>query len=139
MRPHISLDVRDLQASVQFYRKVFAVEPQKQSADYAKFDLAQPSLNFSMVSSREAPSRVNHFGIEVESPEIVADWERHLQEQGVLDKVEQSVNCCYAKQDKVWFTDPDGNKWEVFTVLEQLPVTQPLQDGTCCAPACCAD
>jgi catechol 2,3-dioxygenase-like lactoylglutathione lyase family enzyme len=139
MRPHISLDVRNVQASVEFYRKVFGIEPQKQSSDYAKFDLVEPPLNFSMVSSRKTVSRVNHFGIEVESATLVADWERRLREHGLVDKVEQGVDCCYAKQDKMWFTDPDGNKWEVFTVLEQLPVTQPLQDGACCALTCCTD
>lgn len=138
MRPHISLNVRDVPTSVEFYRKVFGVTPQKQAADYAKFDVTAPSLNFSLVSSTGAISAVNHLGIEVESPAEVAEWERYLREQGVLDTVEKSVNCCYARQDKAWFTDPDGNQWEVFTVLEQLPVTRPLKDAACCAPTCCA-
>jgi catechol 2,3-dioxygenase-like lactoylglutathione lyase family enzyme len=138
MRPHISLNVRDVQTSVEFYRKVFGVDPQKQTADYANFDLTAPSLNFSLLSSVGAPSRVNHLGIEVESPDKVAVWERHLQEQGILDRVERDVTCCYARQDKVWFTDPDGNEWEVFTVLEQLPVTEPVKETACCAPTCCS-
>ncbi|MGD1911760.1 MAG: glyoxalase/bleomycin resistance/dioxygenase family protein, partial [Rivularia sp. (in: cyanobacteria)] len=29
---------------------------------------------------------------------------------------EKNTDCCYALQDKVWVTDPDGNKWEVFVV-----------------------
>jgi len=138
MRPHISLNVRDVPTAVEFYRKVFGVAPQKQTADYAKFDLTAPPLNFSLVSSTGAISAVNHLGIEVESPAQVAEWERSLHEQGVLDTVEKDVNCCYARQDKAWFTDPDGNQWEVFTVLEQLPVTMPLKDAACCAPTCCA-
>lgn len=138
MRPHISLNVRDVPTSVEFYRKVFGVTPQKQTADYAKFDLTTPPLNFSLVSSTRAISAVTHLGIEVESPAEVAEWERYLHTQGVLDTVEKDVNCCYARQDKAWFTDPDGNKWEVFTVLEQLPVAMPLKDAACCAPTCCA-
>jgi len=138
MRPHISLNVRDVPTSVEFYRKVFGVHPQKQTADYAKFDLATPALNFSLVSSTGTISDVNHFGIEVDSPGEVAEWERHLQEQGILDTVENNVDCCYARQDKVWFTDPGGNHWEVFTVLEQLPVTTPLKETACCAPTCCS-
>jgi catechol 2,3-dioxygenase-like lactoylglutathione lyase family enzyme len=138
MRPHISLNVHDVPTSVEFYRKVFGVHPQKQTADYAKFGLTTPPLNFSLVSSTGAISGVNHFGIEVDAPDDVATWERHLHEQGILDRVEKDVACCYARQDKIWFTDPDGNHWEVFTVLEQLPVTMSLKDTSCCAPTCCS-
>jgi catechol 2,3-dioxygenase-like lactoylglutathione lyase family enzyme len=139
MRPHISLDVRNVSRSVEFYRKVFGTEPQKQSQNYAKFDLVQPPLNFSLVSSGQAVSRVNHFGIEVESSKILAEWRQRLQDQSLVEKVEQAVDCCYATQEKVWLIDPDGNKWEVFRVLEQLPVVDSLQEGICCAPMCCTD
>jgi catechol 2,3-dioxygenase-like lactoylglutathione lyase family enzyme len=181
MRPHLSLNVRDVQSSVEFYRKVFGVTPQKQTVDYAKFDLTTPPLNFSLVSSADstrpptaslspdvspsqspaasrcgsfpwpkpawassfqtdvalsrATSAVNHLGIEVDDPGEVAAWERRLREQGILAKVQYNVSCCYARQDKVWFADPDGISWEVFTVLEQLPLTTPLKDTGCCVPA----
>ena len=134
MRPHLSLDVRNVPASVEFYRKVFGVTPQKQTADYAKFDLREPSLNLSLVSSTGTISSVNHLGIEVESVDEIAGWKQRLQEQGILDKVEEGIACCFARQDKLWFTDPDGNAWEVFTVLEQLEVTGPLKNSGCCVP-----
>ena len=134
MRPHLSLDVRDVSASVAFYRKVFRVAPQKQAADYAKFDLTEPALNFSLVSTTGTISRVNHLGIEVQSPEQIAVWKQRLQEAGILEKVEDNIACCFARQDKLWFTDPDGNAWEVFTVHEQLPVTGPLKGTGCCVP-----
>ena len=67
MRPHISLDVRDVSKSVAFYEKVFGVKPQKQVVDYAKFDLKIPALNFSLVSSTGEVSAVDHLGIEVET------------------------------------------------------------------------
>lgn len=134
MRPHLSLDVHSVPASVEFYRKVFNVAPQKQTTDYAKFDLAELALNFSLVSSAENVSRVNHLGIEVESVDEIAEWKQRLQKQGILEKVEEGVACCFARQDKLWFTDPDGNAWEVFTVLEQLEVTGPLKTTGCCVP-----
>ncbi len=132
MRPHLSLDVRNVPASVEFYRKVFGVAPQKQTSDYAKFDLAKPALNFSLVSSTGRISAVDHLGIEVESVDEVAAWKIRLQEAGILDRVEENVACCYARQDKVWFSDPDGNAWEVFTVREQLAVEGPLANTGCC-------
>jgi hypothetical protein len=40
------------------------------------------------------------------------------------------TNCCYALQNKTWVSDPDGNEWEAFVVLEDdLPTTT-----MCCAP-----
>ena len=132
MRPHLSLDVRNVPASVVFYQKVFGVTPQKQTTDYAKFDLTEPALNFSLVSSTEKVSRVNHLGIEVESVDDIAGWKQRLQERGILEKIEESVECCFARQDKLWFTDPDGNPWEVFTVHEQLAVEGPLAQTGCC-------
>ncbi len=134
MRPHLSLDVRNVPASVAFYEKVFDVKPQKQTADYAKFDLAEPALNFSLVGVAGAVSAVNHLGIEVASAEEIATWKTRLQERGVLERVEENTACCFARQDKLWFTDPDGNAWEVFTVREQLAVSGPLAQTGCCVP-----
>jgi len=133
MRPHISLDVRNVPASVEFYQKVFGVAPQKQTTDYAKFDLIVPALNFALVSSTGAVRAVNHLGIEAESADDIASWKQRLQEQGILEKVEEDLACCFARQDKLWFTDPDGNPWEVFTVHEQLAVTGTLKNTGCCA------
>jgi catechol 2,3-dioxygenase-like lactoylglutathione lyase family enzyme len=133
MRPHLSLDVRNVPASVEFYQKVFGVAPQKQTTDYAKFDLMEPSLNLSLVSTSGRVSVVNHLGIEVESADDIASWKQRLQEQGILEKVEEDLACCFARQDKLWFTDPDGNPWEVFTVHEQLAVTGTLKNTGCCA------
>jgi extradiol dioxygenase family protein len=134
MRPHLSLDVRNVPASVAFYQKVFGVTPQKQTTDYAKFDLMSPALNPSLVSSTGRVSTVNHLGIEVESADDIANWKQQLQERGILGKIEVAVACCFAHQDKLWITDPDGNPWEVFIVHERLAVTGSLKNTGCCVP-----
>ncbi len=95
MRPHISLDVRDVAKSVFFYEKIFAVKPQKQVADYATFDLKAPALNFSLVSSTGAISTVDHLGIEVETVEEIAEWKARLQDEGVLERMKDTVACCF--------------------------------------------
>lgn len=136
MRPHISLDVRNVSASVEFYRKVFGVAPHKQTVDYAKFDLKEPALNLSLISNTGNISAVNHLGIEVDSVGEIADWKGRLIERGMLERVEENVACCFARQDKLWFSDPDGNAWEIFMVHEQLPVTGSLQERGCCAATC---
>ena len=134
MRPHISLDVRNVPQSVAYYEKVFGLPPQKQTEDYAKFDLTVPALNLSLVSASGTISRVNHLGIEVDSVDDVAAWKQRLEGQGILEKVEQDVACCFARQDKLWFSDPDGNAWEIFTVHEQLTITGRLSRTGCCIP-----
>jgi catechol 2,3-dioxygenase-like lactoylglutathione lyase family enzyme len=134
MRPHLSIDVKNIEKSVEFYEKVFGLNPQKRSDTYVKFDLQKPAFNFSMQSREGLPaSRVNHLGIEVDSPTDLAQWQERLQALGLVKRVETQTACCFARQDKIWFEDPDGNAWEIFHVYEQLPVySSGLKDSQCC-------
>jgi catechol 2,3-dioxygenase-like lactoylglutathione lyase family enzyme len=109
MCPHVCLDVRSVPRAVAFYEKLFGVAPDKQTVDYAKFDLLQPALDLSLVSSRGSISSVNHLGMEVDSIDEIKTWRHRLREQGILEKTETNRGCCFARQDKLWFTDPDGN------------------------------
>jgi catechol 2,3-dioxygenase-like lactoylglutathione lyase family enzyme len=101
MRPHISLDVHDVSKSVAFYEKVFCVKPQKKVADYAKFDLKTPALNFSLVSSTGAVSTVDHLEIEVETVEEIGEWKARFEHKRILEQVEDNIACCFARQDKL--------------------------------------
>src|SRR5688572_7571431 len=119
MRPHISLNVSEIEKSVAFYERMFGVKPQKLTSSYAKFDLKEPALNFSMhVRPDGLVSKVSHLGVEVDSSEELEKWETKLKNAGLIGSEEKNTNCCYARQDKVWFQDPDGNAWEVFVVHE---------------------
>ncbi|MBC7539739.1 MAG: VOC family protein [Bacteriovorax sp.] len=133
MRAHLSINVKNVEESVKFYERVFGVKPLKVSSNYAKFDLKNPLLNFTMHSTegREL-SRVNHFGIEVDSAESVVLWESLLTERGVLSNPEMNTECCFARQDKIWLQDPDENSWEIFYVHEQLPV---VEQKSVCGPS----
>lgn len=138
MRAHLSINVKNVEESVRFYEKVFGVVPQKQTKDYAKFDLKEPALNFTMQTAKENQSTVNHLGIEVGSADEVMQWQKKLTEKGLVKLVESDTNCCFARQDKVWVQDPDGNSWEIFYVHEQLPVEGELNKtagSACCTPA----
>ncbi len=144
MRAHVSINVKDVSKSIEFYQKLFDKNPQKQTADYAKFDLQEPSLNFSMQSAApETVSRVSHLGIEVDSPTEIKEWKDRLEKAGIIGRIEEDTDCCFARQDKVWFKDPDGNAWEIFYVYEQLTVSDSFPaSGSCCTPSdsgsCCA-
>jgi len=116
LKPHVSLNVSNIEASVAFYEKVFGVTVTKRRPGYAKFDLQQPSLNLSMVQAPRTGLNASHFGVQVASSEdVAAAWTRFKQ-AGFKTKTEENTSCCYALQDKVWVEDPDGNEWEVFVV-----------------------
>ena len=134
LKPHFSLNVSDLEASIAFYRAFFGTEPLKQRPGYAKFDLVAPSLNLALVEQAPTGQNVNHFGVQVATSADVAEAQARLQAAGLLDLVETGTACCYAKQDKVWAVDPDGNRWEVFTVLADAEVMKEA-GGSCCTSA----
>ena len=133
MRVHLSINVKNVAESVAFYEKVFGVKPQKRTSTYAKFDLNDPPLNFAMQSDGGEISRVSHFGIEAASADEMMRWQKELTEKGLVRLVESDTKCCFARQDKVWFTDPDGNEWELFYVYEQLPTTEKVEQAACCS------
>lgn len=76
--------------------------------------------------------QVSHLGIEVDSTDEMLRWQKALTEKGLVNLVQSDTNCCFARQDKVWFSDPDGNEWEVFYVHEQLPVSSKMEQAACC-------
>lgn len=129
LKAHLSLNVSNVEQSIEFYRKMFGIEPSKVRTGYAKFDVHNPPLNFAL---NEAPvtgrGALSHLGIQVESTEDVVAVRRKWNEAGLSTRDEMQTNCCYAVQDKTWVRDPDGNQWEVFVVLEDnLPET-----NSCC-------
>lgn len=143
LKPHVSLNVTDIDASVAFYEKAFGVKATKRRPGYAKFDLESPSLNLTMqVASASgrglARTELNasHFGIQVASTEDVAEATARFQAAGLKTLTEDDTECCYALQDKVWIEDPDGNAWEVFVVKGEANVmlkSSPQNSG-CCVP-----
>ena len=119
LKAHLSLNVKDVSESIEFYKKLFGIEPAKVRLGYAKFDVENPPLNLALnESSFKDGGALSHLGIQVAATEDVLEVKRRWQEVGLVTKDEMQTNCCYALQDKTWVRDPDGNEWEVFVVLE---------------------
>jgi ubiquinone/menaquinone biosynthesis C-methylase UbiE/catechol 2,3-dioxygenase-like lactoylglutathione lyase family enzyme len=117
-RLHISVNVTQLERSIAFYRIFFGVNPAKVRTGYAKFDLDEPALNFTLNEFPKHTRGEGHYGVQVKSTKIVTDaWERFKTEGFKLIN-EDNIECCYAVQTKVWVVDPDGNRWEMFVTTE---------------------
>lgn len=139
LKPHVSLNVSNIDAAVAFYEKAFGVPVTKRRPGYAKFDLASPSLNLSMVEAPRTGTNASHFGIQVASTDDVSEARARFEAAGLATVSEEQTTCCYAVQDKVWVTDPDGNAWEVFFVKADADTMGRGPDlgaeaSTCCAP-----
>lgn len=135
MKTHLSINVSNVENSIEFYKKMFGVEPVKVRNDYAKFDIADPPLNFTMnrrTIAREA-GVLSHLGLQVGSTEEVLSTAARWRESGLTTLDEMKTDCCYALQDKTWVQDPDGNRWEVFVVLEDTEAKENAASA-CCGP-----
>ena len=135
LKPHLAINVKNVESSIDFYKKMFGIEPSKVRTGYAKFDVQQPALNFTL---NEVPfgerGALSHLGIQVASTDDVVTMKNEWQERGLMPRDEMQTSCCYALQDKSWVTDPDGNEWEVFTVLEDNLSEAKSNDAACCTP-----
>ncbi len=161
MKVHVALNTPRFDESVRFYRTFLGLEPVKLKPGYAKFDVAEPGLNLTLNASNRIDSPVagalNHLGIQVASTEAVKEAADRLKHEGLATFEEENTDCCYALQDKVWVTDPNGYRWEVFVV--KVGDTQPgvaavsstavssaaassaaaSSTDACCASTCCHD
>ena len=138
LKAHLSLNVRSVDKSVEFYRKMLGIEPGKVRRGYAKFDVQNPPLNLAL---NQAPisrgGALSHLGIQVASTEDVLAIRQRWNDAGLSTRDDMQTTCCYAVQDKTWVRDPDGNEWEVFVVLEDNLAES--NAASCVAgDACCA-
>lgn len=132
-RMHVHVAVDDLAAGIRFYSSLFAAEPTVRRDDYAKWMLDDPRVNFA-ISARGAAPGLNHLGVQVESPEELAEMNARLQTLDGEVVEEAGTTCCYAKSDKYWATDPAGIAWETYHTLESVPVFGGQAASGCCVP-----
>ncbi len=137
-RFHIHLHVQDLAQSLAFYQRLFDAPPTRVEADYAKWMLEDPPVNFA-ISTRGSNPGIDHVGIQTDNADELAVLKQRaeLADMTLLD--EGPTTCCYARSEKHWITDPQGLAWEHFHTLDNIPVFRARQDepaaGGCCAPA----
>ena len=137
-RFHVHAHVDDLPASIAFYSKMFAVAPTRVEADYAKWMIEDPRINFA-ISTRGAKPGVDHLGIQTDTEEELVALKAQAEAADMTLLAQGETSCCYARSDKYWVTDPQGIAWEQFHTLADIPVfsekTPAAQEQ---AAACCA-
>lgn len=141
-RFHVHVAVDDLEANIRFYSTVFGMPPTVRKPDYAKWMVEDPRINFA-ISDRGAARGVDHLGLQVDSDEELKALRQQVDgaEIAAFDQVQ--AQCCYARSDKYWITDPQGIAWETYHTLDQVemfgqdtaraPEPQP-EPAACCAP-----
>ncbi|MGH9530344.1 MAG: ArsI/CadI family heavy metal resistance metalloenzyme [Terriglobales bacterium] len=139
LKAHLAINVRSAEESAAFYRKMFGIEPSKVRKGYAKFDVQNPPLNFTLNQvAFDKRGALSHMGIQVSSTAEVLAVREKWAEAGLITRDEMKTECCYASQDKSWVRDPDGNEWEVFVVLQDNLHEHSTPVAACCGPDCCA-
>jgi catechol 2,3-dioxygenase-like lactoylglutathione lyase family enzyme len=116
-RVQMALNVDNLDKAITFYSKLFNTEPAKVKPGYANFAVAEPPLKLVLIENPSQGGTINHLGVEVDSSDTVHGEIARLVGEGMLPEEQLGTTCCYAAQDKVWVTGPDGERWEVYTVL----------------------
>jgi catechol 2,3-dioxygenase-like lactoylglutathione lyase family enzyme len=140
-RLHLHVSVPDLAQSIQFYETLFGAPATVVKADYAKWMLEDPRVNFA-ISQRERAPGVDHVGIQVDSAEELGELATRLKAAGATTIDQEATTCCYAQSDKSWVNDPAGVRWETFYTFgeatsygEDEPVAATASASACCAPA----
>jgi extradiol dioxygenase family protein len=118
---HLSLNVPDLGRAVDFYSLLFGMKPAKRHDDYAKFELDDPPVVFSLVPHPPGPgASLSHLGIRVASDETIQQFRERIESAGICTQTQDATVCGYAKQNKLWVKDPFGNFWEIYRIEEDV-------------------
>jgi len=129
-RVQLALNVNDLDESIAFYSKLFGAEPAKVRPGYANFAIAEPPLKLVLLENPGQGGSLNHLGVEVADADAVDATQARLADAGLAAVEEKDTTCCYARQDKFWVTgSPDGERWEVYTVLADSATFWGSDDG----------
>ena len=120
-RFHVHVSVDDLEANVKFYSTVFGAQPTVVKSDYAKWMVDDPRINFA-ISKRGSARGIDHLGIQVESDDELTALRQQVAGAQIAAEDQPNADCCYARSDKYWTTDPQGIAWETFHTLDTIPV-----------------
>lgn len=121
-RFHVHVHVEDLARNIDFYSKMFGAQPARVEADYAKWMLDDPAVNFAISTRGHGHTGLDHLGIQVDNDADLAAMKARAEAADLSLIDEGATTCCYARSDKHWVVDPQGLPWEHFQTLGSIPV-----------------
>jgi catechol 2,3-dioxygenase-like lactoylglutathione lyase family enzyme len=137
MRLQLALNVSDLDAAVDFYSRMFGVEPAKLRPGYANFAIADPPLKLVLFAGRGEAGTINHLGVETETTDEVVAAEARLAEAELETTGVADTECCYARKTETWLSGPDDARWEWYVKTgdsdQFVNVAADSAGGTCCS------
>jgi catechol 2,3-dioxygenase-like lactoylglutathione lyase family enzyme len=138
MRLQLALNVSDLDKAVDFYTRMFGVEPAKTKPGYANFAIADPPLKLVLFGGQGEGGTINHLGVETETADEVVAVEARLTESGLETTGVGDTQCCYAAKTETWLTGPDGARWEWYVKTADSDRFTDVAVSTTGGGACCA-
>lgn len=133
MKTHLNFSTSDLDRSVAFYRTLLDAAPVKHYGDYALFITEEPGLELALqLDTAPVNEDSAHYGVVAGDTQTVEAAAKRLQSAGLPVDVQRESECCYAVQTKVWTSDPDGRRWEIYTVHEEVQVDVSAGKTSCC-------
>lgn len=135
-RLHVHIGVENIEQAIPFYSALFGAAPVKTKADYAKWLLDDPRVNFA-VSTRPSKQGIDHLGIQVDDHSELEELHGRIKSAALPAFDEGETVCCYAKSDKIWVQDPAGVPWETYRTMEDAEIygkNPVMSDSACCAP-----
>ncbi len=144
MRLQLALNVDDIDEAVEFYSKLFGVEPAKRRDGYANFAIDEPPLKLVLFETAGQGGTINHLGVETETEDEVFSAQQRLAAAGLRTTGVDETMCCYADKTETWVTDPAGVEWEWYVksgdneMLDNVVLSSPVAANSDDSAACCA-
>ncbi len=86
-----------------------------------------------LIENPNADDRINHLGVEVNQKEDLGGVFKRLKHVGIADEIENQTTCCFATQDLIWSTEPQGLSWEWYTITDDSPIeVDASKSKVCC-------
>jgi catechol 2,3-dioxygenase-like lactoylglutathione lyase family enzyme len=133
MRLQLALNVSDLDKAVDFYSRMFGVEPAKTKPGYANFAIADPPLKLVLFEGGGEGGTINHLGVETETADEVVAAETRLNRIGLATTGVTDTECCYATKTETWLTGPDDARWEWYVKTGDADHLAPPAGSCACA------
>ena len=118
---HLSLDVDDLEDSVDFYTTLFGIPPAVFKPDYVVYDIDMPALHLTLQKKQHCCLQgLNQMGLHLNTRDELMTMKTRLVAHGFKAGYFSTAGFIatddQAQQDTFWVRDPSKYRWKVSVV-----------------------